>query len=590
MPVFTQESLEALRQRIDLIDVLSSHVDLKRAGSTYKGLCPFHDEKTPSFVVRQGDDHYHCYGCGAHGDAIQFLMTHLSMRFSEAVESLAERFHLHLETIESSEATKGPNKHDMKQALETACRFYHFYLLHTPEGRLAFQYLYQRGISLDFVRYFQLGLAPNVPGLFRQTMHAKKVSDEIMVAAGLSALSNSGGYRDFFVDRILFPIRQGSGAVVGFSARKYKEETFGGKYINTPETALFKKSHLLFGLNYSRKHIAKERRVIVVEGQIDVLRLIFAGITFAVAGQGTAFGEGHVKELMALGVNQAYLALDSDEAGREASYKIGDLLQREGVEVRIVPLPPGSDPDAFLREKGAQEFLHLLEKSLPYLPFLLNYYAKRFNQKTPAGKNELVQTIAKQIRQWNHPLMVHESLRQLAHLTQVPEHLIGVGNEYIPNLVLRKSTSIGFQEVDPNYILETDFLRWLILMGRQQPSFVDIARKNLQPDELRHAAIQAIYQKYLKCSCEGIPCDFFSLIEKEEEQELIHTILEKKINPQSAKDGFIETLQKILDRNWMEKREEVKEKIQSGQCRDEEVMDLLKQFDQLKCSRPKVDV
>ena len=192
MPLFTKESLENLRQRIDLVEVLSAHIDLKRAGAAYKGLCPFHDEKTPSFMIQKGDTHYHCFGCGAHGDAIHFLMSHLKMSFSEAVESLAKRFHVHLEMLEEAETNKGPNKTLLKEALEQACRFYHFHLLHTPEGHEVLQYLYKRGIDLNFINLFQIGLAPKAAGYFRKIMHAKFIKDETLEAAGLIAQSKEG--------------------------------------------------------------------------------------------------------------------------------------------------------------------------------------------------------------------------------------------------------------------------------------------------------------------------------------------------------------------------------------------------------------
>lgn len=352
MAIYTKESLDTLRQKVDLVDVLSSHIELKKAGASYKALCPFHDEKSPSFMVQRGDTHYHCFGCGAHGDAITFLMMYLKMGFGDAVESLAERFSVRLEVVEGGPERKGPSKAALKEALEAACRFYHMILLHTHEGHEALKYLHGRSIDLDFIRQFHIGLAPKTPGLFRKTMHALGFQDALLQEAGLLADGREGRLRDFFYDRITFPIRDAAGAVIGFSARKYKEETFGGKYVNTSETALFKKSRVLFGLNYSRRRIAKERKALIVEGQIDALRLIQAGFNITVAGQGTAFGEGHARELVALGIQDVFLALDADDAGQEATKKIGNMFQKNGVGVRVVKMPFGSDPDAFLREKG----------------------------------------------------------------------------------------------------------------------------------------------------------------------------------------------------------------------------------------------
>lgn len=593
MPIFSKESLETLRQRIDLSEVISAHIELKRTGAAYKALCPFHDEKTPSFTLQKGDSHYHCFGCGAHGDAIQFLMNHLKMPFLDAVESLAQRFHVHLEKIEGSEK-QGPSKTLLKEALENACHFFHFYLLHTPEGHAALQYLYKRGLDLDFIRHFKIGLAPSSSGTLRKVLHGKFIKDEIMVEAGLIAQSKDQGYfRDFFSDRITFPIRDATGAVIGFSGRKYKEETFGGKYVNTSETSLFKKSRVLFGLNYSRKRIVKERRAIIVEGQIDALRLIHAGFNMTVAGQGTAFGESHAKELITLGVHLVYLALDGDTAGQEATRKIGHLFQKEGVEVRVVQLPAGNDPDAFLIQYGPEQFAKLLETSIDYLSFLVGYQARSLNMESPAGKNALLQELTVQIRSWNQPVMVHESLRKLAQLTKTPEEMIGVGQEHMPNIYIKKSASIGVNIVNADRIMESDCLRWLVLMGSSQPNLINIAKANLRPDFFHVPTCRHLYEIYLEKHASNQSCDYLSLachLDETDGQMLLAELMDKKVNKERAEQHFYESIQKILDRNWMEQRELIKSQIQSSHCSDEEVLVLVKQFDALRSLPPKIQL
>ena len=291
---FSRDSLELLRSRVDLVEVLNPYIKLSKAGAAYKALCPFHEERSASFVIQKGDSHYHCFGCGAHGDAIQFLMTHLKMSFTEAVESLADKFQVQLEEVKTSDAPQGPSKAMLKDALDKGAEFYHFYLCHTLEGHAALDYLYTRGLDLDFIRKFQFGLAPKSSGLFANAMREMKIPSDILEGAGLMVRG-----REFFSDRITIPIRDALGSVIGFSARKYKTDTFGGKYINTCETTLFKKSKVLFGLSYSRKTIAAEHKALIVEGQIDALRLIEAGFNWTVAGQGTAFGEEHIEELIA---------------------------------------------------------------------------------------------------------------------------------------------------------------------------------------------------------------------------------------------------------------------------------------------------
>lgn len=581
MGLYTKESLDRLRDRIDLVEVISSYISLKRFGATFKALCPFHEEKTPSFMVQPGDTHYHCFGCGAHGDAMAFVMNHLKLHFIEAVEMLAERFGISLEKTDQEE-NKGLDRVKLKEVLEFATHFYHTALLYTHEGHNALAYLYERDISLEFIQQFRLGYAPKKGNDF--THLAKKIgySEEALLQAGLC----TEGGRDFFSERVMFPITDSFQAVIGFSARKFKESTYGGKYINTPETTLFKKSQVLFGLSFSRKRIAKERRAILVEGQIDALRLIYSGLDCVVAGQGTAFGEGHVKELQQLGVNQVYLAMDGDLAGQQAALKIGNLFQKKGMGVFIIHLPQESDPDQFVREKGVDAFMQLIEKSTDYLHFVIEKESQKYDVKAPAQKNEMVQKILHMVRSWEEPVMVHESLRKVAQLTQVPESIVGVG----ASLPFRVVRSVGFlqkQGIDPDRVLETDLLRWLIVKKDEQ--LFALARLNLVPDLFHNSLCKKIYIKLVEHKRENLPCDLISLgniLESEEEQTLLAEIVSKKVNLDKAEEGLIETIHRILIRKWMEEREAIKVKIQSGGMGDHEILELAKAFDSIKKNQP----
>ncbi len=422
-------------------------------------------------------------------------------------------------------------------------------------------------------------------------MQSKNIREDTLAEAGLLTLTKNGQWREFFNDRIMFPIHNYMGDVIGFSGRKYKEETFGGKYINTPETVLFKKSHVLFGFNYSRKRIAKERKAIVVEGQMDALRLIREGFNLTIAGQGTAFGETHVKELVLIGVNQVFLALDSDKAGQEATVKIGHLFQKEGIEAKIISMPLGQDPDSFLQKHSAQDFLRLMDNSSDYLTFLVRHLSQGLNLDSPAAKNELIQNAAKLIRQWDHPVMVHETLRKLAHLMKVPEDFIGVGREQIPNIYIRKSASVGIQTIDPDRILETDLLRWLLLLGPEQERLVQLVQMNLKEEDFRVSICRKIFEIFLQNYKNQRPCDLLSLaidIGDAEGQLVLSDLIQKKVNKERAEQQLIETIQKLLDRNWMEKREAIKVRIQSGHCSDDQALELAKEFDSLKRSLPRV--
>jgi DNA primase len=585
--------MELLRQRIDLAEVLSTHLHLQRSGSSYKALCPFHEEKTPSFMVQKGDSHYHCFGCGAHGDAIAFLMTHVKMGFSEAVEHLAERFQVSLEKAQEPAGEKGPSKAALKQALELASNLYHYLLLHSAEGQIALAYLYKRGLDLPFIKQFQVGFAPRQDDLLRRYLRAQGSDENVQELAGLLSISQSGRVRDFFCERITFPIRDALGAVIGFSARKFKEETFGGKYINTPETLLFKKSRVLFGLSYCRQRIAKEAKAIVVEGQIDCLRLIYAGFNYAVAGQGTAFGQEHVRELLHLGVKTVYLALDADQAGWEATVKIGDFFQKKGVDVLVVPLPDGRDPDSLLTERGTEYFQELLDKSTDYLTFLFHHLSRGADLSSPSKKNEIVGSIVERIKHWEMPVMIHESLKKLAEISLVPEAALGIGQISLPDLFIKKKASLQIQEVDPNRILEGDLMRWLLFASAEHPQLVLIAKANITKELLTLTGVAKLYESFLEAKDNQAPCDLLALgscLESEDDQQLLGEIMQRKINIAKAEEGFKETVRKILIRQWMQESEEIRTKLHSGNLTDEEALELGRQFVEIKKKTPEVVV
>ncbi len=594
MGVFKKENLETLREKIDLIEVLSSYLQLRPAGATYKALCPFHEEKTPSFVVQRTDSHYHCFGCGAHGDAIAFLMSYLKMSFVEAVESLADRFHVPLEEVDGNPEDRGPKKSHLKEILTHVSKFFHFLLLYSDEGHQALKYLYNRGIDLEFIELFQIGFASKTSNHFYKAVKGLKYDALSLEKAGLLKNTQKGEMRPFFSNRIMFPIRDPLGHVIGFSGRKLHADTFGPKYINTPETLLFKKSKVLFGLNYCRKRIAKEKKAIVVEGQIDALMLIQSGFNFTVAGQGSAFGSAHVLELIKLGVNHVYIAFDGDIAGREATMKVGDLFQKEGLEVNVLAIPEGCDPDTVLREYGPKYFITLLDQAEDYLTFLLDHLSKDLDLHSPSKKNQLIQTIVKLIRGWDHPLMVHESLRKLARLTEVPETLVGVGHdEDRPELKIKKEGSISQITLDPDRILEVDILRWLYLVGQSSMKIVEITRNNLKAEHFKTTICRRFFNFYFENCERKQSCDLLSLainIEGAEDQLLLSELLHKRINPQRAEEGVLEVINKILHRYWLDEREKIKIQIQSGRFSEEEAIDLAKKFDEIRRNPPLIQL
>ncbi|MCX6989983.1 MAG: DNA primase [Chlamydiae bacterium] len=588
MPLYSKESLDLLRGRVDLLEVVSAHIPMQKSGTSYKACCPFHEEKSPSFMMQRGDKHYHCFGCGAHGDAIAFLMGYVKMSFVDALEYLAERFQVRLERLEQEQEDKGPSKTQLKSALDKASRYYHFFLLHTEEGQVALRYLYERGIDLSFIQRFQVGYALKQDGSLTQLLRSEGVPEEVLLETGLLSITSTGRKRDFFQERITFPIRDPMGAVIGFSARKFKEETFGGKYINTQETPLFKKSQVLFGLSYCRQTIAKERKALIVEGQIDALRLIHTGFTFTVAGQGTAFGEGHVRELVSLGVNHVYLALDADKAGMEAAVKIGDLFQHKGIDVSVLELIEGSDPDSFIKERGPEGFSKLMTDAKQYLHFVYGYLLGK-GPVSPSKKSEIVELIVERIKKWDHPVLVHESLKKLAIIAGVPEATIGMG-AHVAGGFIRRGESVTKFSIDPNKILETDLIRWILLSDAPK-KWIELSKKNITAEQMKTPACKSLYAALILAHDQNSPIDLLSLgseASSTEEQQILADLMQRKINIEKAEEGIKESIRKIQLRHWMEEREAIKIQIQQSNSSEEEVLLLAKKFDELRRNPPVV--
>lgn len=586
MPLFTKESLDKLRERVDLVDLLAPYVQWKRQAGTYKALCPFHNEKSPSFLIRKGDTHYHCFGCGAHGDAIAFLMQFLKLNFAEAVEFLAQKFGVVLEYEEGKEEKK-EDLSPLRSILNGAADLFHSALMKTDEGKKALDYLGKRGIDSSFIKFFKIGWAPKREEETLKAFAKKGWDNKALLEAGL-VREGGGKMRPFFSERITFPILDITGNTIGFSARKIDEATFGGKYINTPETPLFKKSKILFGLNYSRRRIAKERRALIVEGQIDALRLIAAGFNLTVASLGTAFGEEHAQKLIKLGVTQVYIAFDGDTAGKSAAVKVGQIFQKEGVEVLVLSFPEGSDPDLILQKEGRNGFLAYLKKAKGYIPFLISALSEEISPHTPAGKNRLVETLLSHIEAWKAPVMAYEGLKKIAEALAIPFEMIEKRHkgeavtEVIEPVKVKADVSI-----DQNRILETDLLRWLVLTrGEMAP----LVRENLVIAGLKDPACRKWIEEILALSLKQGSFDLLDLATKMEKEEgaIFDILFTKKVNLDKAKDGMIAVLQKILERNWMEKKEEIRKKIQFGSLPEEEVFALVKEFDVINKAPPKV--
>ncbi len=335
------ESVEAVKAAANIVELVEARVRLRKVGGRYSGLCPFHQEKTPSFSVSPDRGTYHCFGCGVGGDSISFVRETESLDFVGAIEWLAERFRVPLEYEDASPEAdaKRHRRQRLYALLDQAAGFYERVLWETPAGEPVREYLTSRGLGEEVCREFRLGLSPSGAKLGKGAGE-KGFTREELAAAGL--LSRRGG--DYFERRLMFPLTDARGRIVGFQARKlHEDDPLRGKYVNSPESELFRKSNVLYGLNLARPAISKEDRALVVEGNTDVIALRQAGVLPVIASMGTALTEAQLKELGRL-TRRVFLCFDSDAAGEDATLRGMELALKQGFDVRVVALPQGKDP------------------------------------------------------------------------------------------------------------------------------------------------------------------------------------------------------------------------------------------------------
>ena len=335
-----EESVRAAVDAADMIEVVSGRTQLRKTGARYVGRCPFHEERTPSFSVNAQDKLFYCFGCGKGGDVITFVRETEQLEFAEAVEWLAERFRVTLEYEETSPQFEESRKRRERlyAVLDQAAKFYERHLWESEAGAPVREYLEARGLGQDVCREFRLGLSPG-SGLAQKAQQKGFTREELRRAG----LTNARG-NDYFPQRLMFPLADARGRVVGFQARKLREDDpLRGKYVNSPEGELFHKSAVLYGLNLARAAIAKQERAVVVEGNTDVIALRQAGFEPVVASMGTALTEHQLKELQRL-TRRLYLCFDADAAGEAATLRGMELAAERGFDIRVVTLPPGTDP------------------------------------------------------------------------------------------------------------------------------------------------------------------------------------------------------------------------------------------------------
>jgi DNA primase len=428
--LFTKDTIDRVRDAVDMVQLVGEKTDLRRVGSRWTGLCPFHDERTPSFSVNAEEKLYYCFGCGEGGDAFKFVQQTEALEFQEAVELLAERSGVRVEREEDDPKAeqRRRRRERLHSLLDRAARFYAAYLRESAEAAPARKYLASRGLSEEVLAEFRVGYSPSAWDRMLLGARQNGFSEEELIAAGLAQRGRGGGLYDRFRGRIMFPLADARGRVLGFGARQMGEGR-GPKYLNTSENDLYHKGRQLFGIDVARKEAMKTGRFVVVEGYTDVLALHQMGIREAVAIMGTAMTQEQLAELARVGDSNRrgtiFLALDADRAGRDAMLRAARLAEDRGVDLRVVELPEGKDPADLASEEGPAAFQERMQRAAPMIEFQVRRVLADADLDTPAGRDHALREARKLISAVPERTATRDALvREAADRLDVPAEYV----------------------------------------------------------------------------------------------------------------------------------------------------------------------
>ena len=390
---YSDDIIEEVRMKNDIVDVVSQYVKLNRRGNTYFGLCPFHNEKTPSFSVTPSKQMYYCFGCGAGGNVYNFVMEYENYTFGEALQHLADRAGVQLPKIEySREAKEKAEKRATLLEINKLAASYFYYQLRRENGSQAYAYLINRGVSEDTIKKFGLGYSDKYSDDLYKFLKSKNYSDDLLRESGLFNVDERHGMYDKFWNRVIFPIMDVNNRVIGFGGRVMGDGK--PKYLNSPETKIFDKSRNLYGLNIART--TRKNYLILCEGYMDVISMHQAGFTNAVASLGTALTSGHAS-LLKRYTQEILLLYDSDDAGVRAALRAIPILREAGITSRVVSLKPHKDPDEFIKALGGEEFEKRLERAMDSFMFRIHMAQKEFTMEEPQGQNRFFERCAQML-------------------------------------------------------------------------------------------------------------------------------------------------------------------------------------------------
>ena len=560
---YSDELIEEVRSRNDIVDVIGSYVNLKHKGNSYTACCPFHHEKTPSFHVSRERQMYHCFGCGVGGNVFTFLMEHENYSFPEAVEALAERAGVSLpeRNMTKEERKKADERTRIKEMNKIAAVYFH-YLLKTEHGNGALTYLKNRGITDEMITQFGLGYSDKFSDDLYKYLKSKGYKDDEMLKAGLIKVDEKYGPSDRFWNRVMYPIIDPNNRVIGFGGRVLGDGV--PKYINSQDTPVFDKSRNLYGLNLAKK--SKRKGIIFCEGYMDVISMHQAGFDNAVASLGTALTVGQVN-LIKRYTDRVYLAYDSDEAGTKAALRALQIMREFEMPARVISLKPYKDPDELIQNEGMEEFERRIETAVSGIMFEIDILEHNYNQNDPQEKTEFQKEVAKCLSRIMEPLERDNYINSVSEKYSIDVKALkeavtayGVsGAANIDTSVFRQQERRGSPEEEKEkQQLKTErvLITWLINDNELIPAIEKILSPYDFSDPVYRSVVEMIYQQYT-ASNKVEPAVIMNHFESREDHEKVSSIMQQDFGVEitaNEKSGAITDLVKRIKRKSIQNR------------------------------------
>lgn len=545
---YPDELIEEVRMKNDIVDVISGYVRIQKKGSSYFGLCPFHNEKSPSFSVSGSKQMFYCFGCGAGGNVITFLMQYENITFQEAVKMLADRAGVALpEVTYSEEARKRENRRNVMLEINKEAARYFYYMLRSPRGKAGYQYLRDRQLSDETIHKFGLGYADGAGSDLTAYLRNKGYADDLIKESGLIGFDEKRGIHDKFWNRVMFPIQDSNHRVIGFGGRVMGDAK--PKYLNSPETLIFDKSRNLYGLNFART--SRKGNIILCEGYMDVIAMHQAGFTQAVASLGTAFTTGQAS-LLKRYTEEVLLAYDSDGAGVNAALRAIGILKESGLRGKVINMRPYKDPDEFMKNLGAEAFQQRIDEAENSFFFDLRMLEGQYDMKDPESKTAFHREIAKKLCTFEEEVERENYIQSVAEKYHIGyENLRKLVNSYAARTglvtpVTRPKSTISQKNTPQDNVKKSQ--RLLLTWITEEPQVYQKIKPYISAQDFTEELYQEVAQK-LFAGLEQetfTPASIISTFEEEEDQravaELFNTKLAEITTDQEREKAFHDIL------------------------------------------------